>query len=160
MPKFSAGGPKRPPTPPHPPILLPQGQKGYHSAPFITLNPSAYLPRYAIEVVQSYGAITEIRTPMHTWPTSHPLLACTVPHCSRFFRNSPEIPWLSHAGTILEVWSDVAPLAWLTLRPAPKRMFLWLLDTSTDPPFHPICSKKVAIDWAWAESSDDIFKIP
>ena len=152
--------PEGPPTPKTPlPVPLPD-KKGYHSAPLWILHPSAYSSRPETAVLQSYGAITEIRTPMHTWPTSHPLLACTVPHCSRFFRNSPEIPWLSHAGTILEVWSDVAPLAWLTLRPAPKRMFLWLLDTSTDPPFHPICSKKVAIDWAWAESSDDIFKIP
>ena len=40
------------------------------------------------------------------------------------------------------------------------RVCLWLLDISTDPPFNPICSKKVQIDWAWAQDSDDIFEIP
>ena len=39
------------------------------------------------------------------------------------------------------------------------RVCLWLLDISTDPPFNPICSKKVQIDWAWAQDSDDIFTI-
>ena len=63
---FRAGALKGPPTPPTPQILPPLGRKGYQSAPFQILYPSAYLPRYAIEVVQSYGAKTEIRTPMHT----------------------------------------------------------------------------------------------
>jgi len=63
---FRAGALKGPPTPPTPQILPPLGRKGYQSAPFQILHPSAYLPRYAIEVVQSYGAKTEIRTPMHT----------------------------------------------------------------------------------------------
>jgi hypothetical protein len=31
---------------------------------------------------------------------------------------------------------------------------------SSDPPFYPICSKRVAIDWTGAEDSDDKFKIP
>ena len=63
---FRAGALKGPPTPPTPQILPPLERKGYQSAPFQILHPSAYLPRYAIEVVQSYGAKTEIRTPMHT----------------------------------------------------------------------------------------------
>ena len=36
---------------------------------------------------------------------------------------------------------------------------LWLLEMSTDPPFYPIYSKRVPIDWAWAEDSDGIFEI-
>jgi hypothetical protein len=59
MPNFSAGGPKRPPTPQYCP---PWDEKGT----ILLLHPSAYYPRYAIEVVQSYGAKTEIRTSMHT----------------------------------------------------------------------------------------------
>ena len=31
--------------------------------------------------VMGYGAKTEIRMPMYTWPTRHPQLACTAPHC-------------------------------------------------------------------------------
>ena len=47
-------------------------------------------------------------------------------------------------------------MARLTLRPAPERVCLWLLDMSTDPPFHSFCSKRVAIDWAWAKDFDFI----
>jgi len=36
---------------------------------------------------------------------------------------------------------------------------LWLLDMSTDPPFYPVYSKRVPIDWAWAEDSKYIFII-
>jgi hypothetical protein len=53
-----------------------------------------------------------------------------------------------------------APLAWFTPRPALERLCLWLLDMYNRPPFYPICLKRVAIDWAWAEDSDDMFRIP
>ena len=52
-----------------------------------------------------------------------------------------------------------ASLAWLTPRPAPECVCLWLLDMSTDPPFYPIYSKRVPIDWGWAEDSKYIFII-
>jgi hypothetical protein len=44
----------------------PPGQKGYQSAPFSNRHPSAYSSRPETEVLQSYGARTEIQTPMHT----------------------------------------------------------------------------------------------
>ena len=109
---------------------------------------------------QSYGTKTEIRTPMHTWPTRHPWLACTVactvPHCFYFFKipltiscwhNPVSLGWIT------------ASLAWLTPRPAPECVCLWLLDMSTDPPFYPIYSKRVPVDWGWAEDSKYIFII-
>ena len=55
-----------PPLPPLSPLPVPPpGQKGYQSAPFIDRHPSAYSSRPETEVLQSYGAKTEIRTPMH-----------------------------------------------------------------------------------------------
>jgi len=47
-------------------------KKGYQSAPFINRHPSAYSSTSETEVLQSYGAKTEIWTPMNTWPTRHP----------------------------------------------------------------------------------------
>ena len=46
--------------------LPPPRQKGYQSAPFSNRHPSAYSSRPETEVLQSYGAKTEIRMPMHT----------------------------------------------------------------------------------------------
>jgi len=58
------------PTPPS--GVPPPRQKGYQSAPLSNRYPSAYSSRPKTEVLQSYGTKTEIRTPMHTWPTRHP----------------------------------------------------------------------------------------
>ena len=59
-----------PPAPPPPPqktlLVPPPRQKGYQSAPFSNRHPSAYSSRPETEVLQSYGAKTEIRMPMHT----------------------------------------------------------------------------------------------
>jgi hypothetical protein len=57
--------PEGPPTPPNPPSCTPTRQKEYQSAPFFIRYPSAYSSRSEIEVLQNYGAKTEIRTPMH-----------------------------------------------------------------------------------------------
>jgi len=70
----------------------PPKQKGYQSATFSNRHPSAYSSRPETKVLQSYGAKTEIRTPMNTWPTRHPLLACTVPKYFQFFRIPLNIP--------------------------------------------------------------------
>jgi hypothetical protein len=44
-----------------------------------------------------------------TWPTRHPQLTCLASRCFEF----PEFQqWLSHTGTILEVWSEML-LHWL-----------------------------------------------
>jgi len=53
-----------------------------------------------------------------------------------------------------------APLAWHIQRSAFERVCLWLLDMSLPTALNPICSKRVPIDRASAEDSDDIFKIP
>jgi hypothetical protein len=56
-----------PPCPPLTPLLVPAlEQKGYQSAHYFNRHPSAYSSRPEIEVLQSYGAKIEIRTPMHT----------------------------------------------------------------------------------------------
>ena len=66
---FWAGPPCPPPLTP---LLVPQpGQKGYQSALFLNRHPSAYSSRPETGVLQSCGAKTEIRTPMHTLPTRH-----------------------------------------------------------------------------------------
>jgi hypothetical protein len=136
--------------------VLPPRQKGCQSAPFWILHPSAYSSRINTESLQSYGAKTEIWTPMHTWPTRHPQLACTahIAFISLVFHR------LSHAGTILKVWSETL-LHWLDLprglHPSVCAPDFW---TCPQTPFYPICSKRVAIDWAWSEDSKDVFKVP
>jgi len=60
---FGVDTPEGPPTPlPVPP----PDKKGYHSAPFGILHPSAYPSIPETIMPQSYGTKTEIRTPMHT----------------------------------------------------------------------------------------------
>ena len=138
--------PAGPPTPQPPLPVSPPKQKGYQSAPFKILHPSAYSSRPESEVLQSYGAKMETRTPMHIWPTRHPQLACTAPCCFEFLRILLAIYCWHNPGCLEWI---AAPLAWRTTRPGPKRVCLWLLDMSKDPPFYPTCSKKMPIDWAW-----------
>jgi len=90
----------------------------------------------------------------HDLPGTHNWLAQL--HIASFFRVPLTISCWHNPGSLEWV---AAPLAWLTPRPAPERLCLWLLDMSTDPPFYPICSKRVTINWAWAEDSDDMFRI-
>ena len=153
---FGVGTLKGTSTPQTPLPEPPPRQKGYQSAPFWILHPSAYSLRPETGLLQSYGAKTEVQTPVHTWPTRHPQLTCTAPHRFHFFRilliiscwhNPESLKW------------NAASLAWLLPQPAPEHVCLWLLDVSIDPPVYPICSKKVAIDWAWAKDSNDIFKL-
>jgi len=64
--KFWPGLPRGTTHPPDPhPLPLPR-QKGYQSAPFTNGHPSAYSSRPETEMLQSNGAKTEIRMPMHT----------------------------------------------------------------------------------------------
>ena len=63
---FGVNTPEGPPTPLTPLPVTPPGQKGYQSAPFQILHPSAYSSRPETEVLQSYGAKTEMQIPMHT----------------------------------------------------------------------------------------------
>jgi len=123
--------PAGPPTPQPPLPVSPPKQKGYQSAPFKILHPSAYSSRPESEVLQSYGAKMETRTPMHIWPTRHPQLACTAPHCFHFFSIPLSISCWQNPGNLK--W-NAASLAWLTPRPAPERVCLWLLDMSAAPP--------------------------
>jgi len=142
---FGVDTPEGPPTP-QTPLPVPQPrQKAYQSAPFWILHPSAYSSRPETELLQSYGAKIEIRTPMHTWRTRHPRLACTAPHCSSFLQKCTEYLMLAQSWKNRE---KAAPLAWLTPRPVFECVCLWLLDMSTNPPFYPICSIRVAIDCA------------
>jgi hypothetical protein len=63
---FGINPPDPPPTP-YPPLSVPPPRrKGYQSAPVSNRHPSAYLSRPETEVLQGYGAKTEIRMPMHT----------------------------------------------------------------------------------------------
>jgi len=66
----------------NPPSSAPARQKGHQSTPFWILHPFAYSLRPETELLQSYGAKTEIRMPMHIWTTRHPHLTCTAPHAS------------------------------------------------------------------------------
>ena len=90
--------------------MPPPDKKECRSAPFRILHPSAYSLRSETEVLQSYGAKTEVRTDAHAHvdsPSIHNRLA--QPHIASI---SSEIHQLSHAGTILEVWSELL-LLWL-----------------------------------------------
>jgi hypothetical protein len=149
--------PSREHPPPKPPFQSPHPDRmGTNLLLFWILHPSAYSLRPETGLLQSYGAKTEVQTPMHTWPTRHPQLTCTAPHRFHFFRILLIISCWHNPGSLK--W-NAASLAWLLPRPAPEHVCLWLLDVSIDPPFYPICSNKVAIDWAWAKDSNDIFKL-
>jgi hypothetical protein len=101
------------------------------------------------DLLESYGAKTEIRMPVYTWPTRHPQLqlACTAPHCFSKFH------WLSLACTNLEVWSEYCSIGLTHPTACTVCSDFWTLQC-TNPPFYPICSKRMAIDWACAEDSD------
>jgi len=139
--------PEGPPTPPNPPSCTPTRQKEYQSAPFFIRYPSAYSSRSEIEVLQNYGAKTEIRTPMHAWPTRHPQLASTAPHCFYLFR----IP------LTVSCWHNPGNLEWMLLHwlDSPHGLhssacafdFWTCPQICQDPPFNLICSKRVATDW-------------
>jgi hypothetical protein len=59
------------------------------------------------EVLQSCGAKIKMRTPMHTLPIgSYQALTAAQPHIVSI---SSECHWLTHTGTILEVWSELLP---------------------------------------------------
>ena len=94
---------KGPPIPKTPLPVPPPDKKGYHSAPFWILHPSAYLSRPEIIMPQSYGTKIEIRTPMPTWLTRHPQLACTTPHCFLFIRIPLTISCWHNPGSLSEV---------------------------------------------------------
>jgi hypothetical protein len=67
-----------------------------------------WLMALSVNPVNPVNPETEIRTPMHTWPTStHNWLTQTY-----IASISLKPPWLYHAGTILEVWSE-SLLHWL-----------------------------------------------
>ena len=129
--KFWCGPPWGTTNPLAPLPVLPPRQKGNQSASLLIMHPFAYSSRPWTKVLQSYGARTEIRTPMHTWPTRHPQLACAARHCHCFRPLLTISCW--HDSRSLE-WT-AASLAWLTPRSGPKHVCLWLLDISTDPPF-------------------------
>ena len=142
-------GHPRPPTPQPPPPVPPPDKKGYHSAPFGILHPSGYSSILETIMPQSYGAKIEMRTPMHyTWPTRHPWLACTVPHCFYFFRISLTISCWHNPVSLGLI---AASLAWLTPRPAPSGCF-WLLEMSTDSLFYPILKEGAFMVSAWRTS--------
>ena len=63
---FGVDTPEGPPTSQTPLPVPPPDKKGYHSAPFGILHPSAYSLIPETIMPQSYGTKTEIRTPMHT----------------------------------------------------------------------------------------------
>ena len=68
---FGGDTPEGPP-PPNPPSSAPTQTKRVPICSFLNRNPSACSSRPETEVLQSYGAKTEIRTPMHTCATRHP----------------------------------------------------------------------------------------
>ena len=71
----------------------------------------------------------------HDSPGTHNWLAQL--HIASFFQNSTILYW--HNPGSLD-WIT-APLAWLTPRPAPERLCLWLLDMYTDPLFTQFAQK-------------------
>jgi hypothetical protein len=122
----------------HPPPIPPYqcshpDQKGANLLLYI-LHPSGSSSRPETEVLQRYGAKTEIRTPVHTWPTRQPQLACTASHRFHFFRLIP-----SHDDTIVEVQSEL--LYWLD-SPCGLHPSACTSDIYTCPPLLPKLLKK------------------
>jgi len=135
MPKFSAGDPKRPPTPPTPQYCSLWDEKG-------TILPHFNFCIHTYQDMQlkwcrvmgqklRYG-----RPCTHDLPSTHNWL--TQPHIASFLQISTKYLMLTSYPGSLE-WI-AAPLAWLTPRPAPKRVCLWLVGLSTDHPFSLISS--------------------
>jgi len=150
MPKFSAGGPKRPPTPQY---CSPWDEKG---TILLLFNFCIHLHTYQDMQLKWYSVIGQklrYRRPCtHDLPSTHNWL--TQPHIASFLQISTILCW--HYPGSLE-WI-AAPLSWLTPQPAPKRVCLWLVGLSTDPPISLISSKRVPIDNLRAQESIDRFK--
>ena len=81
---FLGWTPLRDHPPPKPPFQCPHQTKKDTNLLILFMHPFAYPSRPETEVLQSYGAKTEIRTPMYTRPTRQPQLPCTAPHCFHF----------------------------------------------------------------------------
>ena len=140
-------------SPPKPPFQCPhQTKKGTN---LLLFEFYIHLHNYQdlkLKCCRVMGQKLRYGRPCTTWPTRQPQLACTASNCFHFFRAPLTISCWHKPGGLEWI---AAPLAWLTPWPTPERTCLWIMDMSTDPPFYPICSKRGAIDWAWAEDSDD-----
>ena len=133
---FWGGHPWGTTHPPNPPSSAPTQTKGYQSAPFYILHPSAYSSiRPETQVLQSYGAKIEVcpcTNDSHYWLAQ--LHIALLP----FFQNSTYYLCWHNPGSLEWI---AAPMAWLTPWPAPERMCLRLMDMSTDPPFTQLAQK-------------------
>ena len=132
------------PSPLPPPINTPKTKR----VPICSILNFASLLRPKFKMLQSYGAKIEMRTPMHTYPTRHPQLACGRPLHSptmlSFLQNS--------------TWYLMLALSWkfgvnccsfgLTHSAACTQALVPLACGHVHrPPFYTICSKRVPIDW-------------
>jgi hypothetical protein len=135
---FWGGPPCPPPFPPKPPFRCPhpdkkgtnllQAQIGIHLHTHQDLN---------LKCCRVIGQKLRYGRPCtRDLPGTHYWLAQS--HIASIFQNSTILCW-HNPGSLGWI---AAPLAWLTPRPAPERVCLWLLDMSTDPPLNPILSKR------------------
>ena len=76
------------PPPLSPPSGAPTQTKRVHSAPFPNRHPFAYSPQPKIDLLQSYGAETETRTLLHTWPAKHLQVALNTHRLLSFLQHS------------------------------------------------------------------------
>ena len=106
--KFLWWNPRGPPTPQTPLPVLPPRQKGCQSAPFYKLHPSVPHQDLKVKCCRVMGQTLRYGRPCtHDLPGTHNWLA--QPHIAFI---SSDLYRLSHAGTSLEVWSELL-LHWL-----------------------------------------------
>jgi hypothetical protein len=151
MPKFLAGGPKRPPTPPTPQYCSPWDEKGTILLLFKFCILLTKICNWSGAELWGKNWDTDAHAHMTYQAPTTDLHSSILPH---FFKFPISILCWHYPGSLEWI---AAPLAWLTPRFAPKRVCLWLVGLSTDPPFSLISSKSVPIDNSRAQESIDIF---
>ena len=125
---FYFGGVDTPegPPPPNPPSSVLTQSKGVPICWFLNSDQNLKL-----SVAELWGKTWD--TVAHSHMTHQaPITGLHNPHCFHFFAILLTISCWHNPGSLEWI---AAPLAWLTPRPAPERVCLWLLNISTDPPF-------------------------
>ena len=149
---FGVDAPEGPPTPfqcPH------QTKKGTNLLLFNSVSIRILIKTWNWSVVELW-AKTEIQTPMHYMTYQTTTTAMHSPKLLLFLQNSTDYLKLAQSWKLGVNCCSIG-----STQPAACTEALVPLTFGHvhRPPFYPICLKSLAIDWAWAEDSNDMFKI-
>jgi len=154
---FGEDTPEGPLTPQTPLPVLPPKQKGYHSVFFLkSASICILIKTWNYNAAELWGKNWD--TDAHAHMTHQaPITGLHNPTLLPFFQSSTDYFMLAQSWKFGVNCCSIClthPAA-CTLAPVP----LTFGHVHIPPPFYPNCSKRVPIDWVWAEDSDHIFKI-